>query len=87
MMKKVGRDTKVASKMMMKKMMITRVTRMTRVMRKTKGLISGKGDDDNGKSRDPYGVPLTTTVYINIAINSMIDQYLVYSSGHVPWLC
>ena len=54
MMKKVGRDTKVASKMMMK-MMITRIKRTTRVMRKTKGLNSGKGDDDNGKSHCHMG--------------------------------
>ena len=61
MTKKVGRDTKVASKMMMQEM-ITRVARMLRVMRKTKGLNSSKGDDDNGKSRDPYGGPVATTV-------------------------
>ena len=65
---KVAMDTKVARVMMMKKMM-TRNIRATKVMRKTKGLNSGEGDDDDGESRDPYGGPLTTTVYIIIVIN------------------
>ena len=69
MTKKMARDTKVAREMMMK-MMTTRIIRATKVMTKTKGLNSGEGDYDNCKSRDPYGGLLTTTVYINIVINS-----------------
>jgi hypothetical protein len=47
----------------MMKMMVIMVIKATKMMRrKTKGLSSGEGHDDNGKSRDPHGGLLTITV-------------------------
>ena len=69
MTKTMARDTKVAMDTKVAREMMTRNIRATKVMRKTKGLNSGEGDDDDGESRDPYGGPLTTTVYSIIVIN------------------